>query len=113
MQIKKITTMADALEALESFRWSLWAVLPPTVMTHHWMVVTPAGIREVDGQLQVNMIEFDYATESYKGEDWRTPLHVYVKHQCDGCHYPPDMCCNDDGSEDILFYGRYTTIELG
>lgn len=113
MQIKKIETLADALEVLESEMWSLWAIFPPTVMNQHWLVVRPEGIRDVDGRIEVNMIEFDYARMGYSGEDWRTPDHIYMTHQCEGCHYPPDMCCGvGPDIENDLLGGRYTVIDL-
>lgn len=112
MQIKKITTLADALAVLNSEMWSLWAIFPSTVMGQSWLVIRPDGIREVGGQIQVNMVDFDYSTGAYKGEDWRTPYHLYMTRWCDGCHYPPDMCCGDRADLEIDPPAPYTVLGL-
>ena len=50
------------------------------------------GVRMRDGVLWVNAGEYDYA-KGYLNEEWLRPVFVYMKHQCDGCNYPPNMCC--------------------
>ena len=116
MQVKKIETMAAARAVMESVMWSLWAVFPSRLMSQHWHVVRPEGIREVAGRIEVNMVEFDYTTNAYKGEDWRTPTHLYMTHQCEGCHYPPDMCCETVYGEEFDMEDMppvpHTVIEL-
>jgi hypothetical protein len=94
MQVKKITDLAAARAVIESpGLWSLWAVFPRTIIDQHWHVPTVDGIREQDGQFQVNFTGYDFTTRTYQGEDWRTPALVYMRHHCEGCHYPPSMCC--------------------
>lgn len=51
------------------------------------------GVRTVNGQLQVNVGEWSGAKEEYINEEWVVPRFVFLVHHCDGCHYPPNMCC--------------------
>ena len=52
-----------------------------------------SGVRLVNDQLQINAGEWSYAKNGYINDEWLTPRFVYMKHYCDGCTYPPDMCC--------------------
>lgn len=80
-----------------------WTVYARIHGRQDWVIYDETGVRSADGELWVNAGEYEYG-KGYKNEEWVKPSFVYMKHQCDGCHYPPNMCClqpNDfRGSDD-------------
>lgn len=74
-----------------------------------WVIYDETGVQMRDGVLFVNAGEYQYG-KGYLNEEWLQPEMVYMKHQCDGCHYPPNMCClqpNDfRGSDDYDHNGH-------
>lgn len=76
------------------FHWSVWARIPGRDDVRVW---SPDGVRELTGQLQINAGEWSPSANRYEGaylnEEWLTPRFVFLRHKCEGCHYPPNMCC--------------------
>lgn len=71
--------------------WSVWAKLPDRDDVYLWDM---SGIREIpDGSMQINAGEWDAAKLQYINEEWVTPQFVFMLHMCEGCSYPPHMCC--------------------
>lgn len=90
MKYSVIETREQVLAMMPYQTWTAYARLPGR---EDWVIYDETGVREVGDTLQVNFGEYDYNKGAYLNEEWITPLMIYVKHQCDGCHYPPSMCC--------------------
>lgn len=107
MKYSVIDTREQVLAMMPYPAWTAYARLPGR---EDWVIYDETGVREVGGTLQVNFGEYDYKKGAYLNEEWITPLMIYVKHQCDGCHYPPSMCClqpESFRSGDEYDYGGY------
>ncbi len=93
MKAYVITDAANIKKAVELTNYTTWAKLRDR---DDWQIYSPDGVRTtVEGRLQINAGEWSYTQQRYLHEEWVTPLFVYLRHQCEGCHYPPSMCCLD------------------
>lgn len=101
--VLRIQYSTDADKAFEesAYLWSVYAQLPDR---HNALIPWRFGIRERDGVLQANIGEYryfpNYTTGEYISDEWVTPSLIFAMHKCEGCHYPPDMCCLQDYKED-------------
>lgn len=69
--------------------WTPWAKLEGR---DDRQIHSPEAVRQTPEGLQVNVGEF-VSSKGYINDEWLTPLFIFAKHQCDGCNYPPHMCC--------------------
>lgn len=69
-----------------------FAVFARVAGRQDWAIYDETGVQMRDGVLFVNFGEYHYE-KGYLNQEWLKPDMVYMKHQCDGCHYPPSMCC--------------------
>ena len=66
----------------------------------------------VDGRsILINAGEWSLSRGGYLNDEWLTPRFVYMKHQCDGCHYPPSMCCLQSDECEDPYDGNYDALE--
>ncbi len=88
--------MYQVLDTVEQVKavWNspVWVVFARFGDRQDWPIYNETGVRMHDGVLQVNAGEYHFE-RGYLNEEWLKPEFVYMKHQCDGCHYPPNMCC--------------------
>ena len=84
-----VATVEEVKATLESSAWFVYARFLDREDTP---IYDETGVRMSDGELWVNAGEWHHA-KGYLNEEWLKPAFVYIKHKCDGCSYPPSMCC--------------------
>lgn len=107
MKYNVLDTREHVLAVLNYPAWTAYARLPGR---EDWPIYDATGVREDHGGMQINFGEYDSVKGRYLNEEWLAPAMVYIKHQCDGCHYPPSMCClqpESFRSGDEYDYGGY------
>ncbi len=103
------------LETVEDVKavWTspAWGVFARFIDRQDWPIYNETGVRMADGELWVNAGEYSFE-RGYLNEEWLKPAFVYMKHQCDGCHYPPSMCCLQPTDFRSLDFDREWSPEL-
>lgn len=103
-----LTTIAEIEAVIDSqTNYSAYARLKDG---HDVPLYAKSAVRFAFNVVQINAGEWSPSKNGYLNEEWVTPRFVYMKHWCDGCHYPPDMCClqgvsddDDEGAEEALY----------
>lgn len=110
MKIVLLTT-SEQVDRIFSDWGSYWELYARVEGRHDSPLPLRSCIRERDGVLETNVGEYTFAgvgQGEMLTEEWVRPIIIYAKHQCEGCHYPPDMCCMGPNASDEAF-NAYTT----
>lgn len=95
--MKRKYWLLDTVESIQSAfagsQWHMWAAFADR---DDCEIYDPQGVRLHEGVLQVNAGQWR-TLDGYENEEWLAPLFVFTKHPCEGCHYPPHMCCLQPG----------------
>ena len=85
-------TLANVEEVRATMESGTWSAYARFIDRQDSPIYDISGVRMTDNELWVNAGEWHHA-KGYLNEEWLKPAFVYMKHRCEGCHYPPNMCC--------------------